>query len=365
MTGVRVITDRDEWNALVIALPFPDVRQSWQWGAIRAKRGWRAVRLAAFADGECVGALAVLSRTWPWLGTIAYAPRGPALAIDDERAWVALPQLLEAAAAVTGSAFVRLSPGLSDQRFDVASRLRASGLVGLPDYWTLWNTPRNVMRLSLEGSEQDLLSRMARKRRQHISTASRKGLSATRVDGPAARDRFYAMLTDHGARHRYPVRDRAYFEALHAAFAPDDAFFLVEGRVNDEVVAWQLGVRFGPVAYALLAPSTPASRGTAIGDLVHWEGMRLAHDRGCRVIDYGSSGTRLPPAENDPNRGIYRFKVEIGCEPQLCLAYHDHVADPRRYRLARVLETAAASRARSWLDRMPARLRLSLARRAA
>jgi lipid II:glycine glycyltransferase (peptidoglycan interpeptide bridge formation enzyme) len=364
MFEIRTVADRDAWNALVLDLPGADLRQSWSWGEIRARQGWRVARLAAHRDGECVAALAAFWRRLPGLGVVAYAPRGPLLR-DAERGWAALRPLLEAAARVTGAAFVRLSPGVPQERFDVAARRRGLGLTGLPDFWTLWNSPRNVMRLSLAGAERDVLARMARKRRQHVSTAARKGLEAIRSDDDAAMARFGAMVTAHAQRGRYPVRGAGYFEALRQAFAPAAAFALVEGRVEGEVCAALLGVRFGAVAYALSAPSSPRARGTAIGDLVHWEWIRWAHAAGCEAVDFGSSGTRVAPAPTDPAGGIYRFKVEIGCEPRLCLPYHDWVVDAGRHRIVRALEGAAARRARAWLDRLPASLRLRLAQRVA
>jgi lipid II:glycine glycyltransferase (peptidoglycan interpeptide bridge formation enzyme) len=364
MVEIRTVVDRDAWNALVLALPGADLRQSWPWGEIRGRQGWRVLRLAAHDGDECVAALATFWRRLPGLGVIAYAPRAPLLR-DDERAWPALRPLLDAAAHVTGAAFVRVSPGTPQERFDVGARLRAQGLVALPDFWTLWNSPRNVMRLSLAGAERDVLARMARKRRQHVSTAARKGLQAVRAEDHEALGRFHAMAAAHAERGRYPVRSAAYFEALRRAFAPAGGFALVEGRVEGEVCAALLGVRFGAVAYALSAPSTPRARGSAIGDLVHWEWIRWAHAAGCEVVDFGSSGTRVAPPPTDPAGGIYRFKIEIGCEPRLCLPYHDWVADARRHRVVRALEAAAARRARGWLDRLPAGLRVRLAQRVA
>lgn len=367
MRVIRPITDRDAWNAMVQRFPGADVRQSWEWAEIRGGqgRGWRPVRLAAFDGEQCVAAVAALARGIPGLGVVAYAARGPLMDPADERAWAVLPALVRAAGEACSAVFLRASPGLPDERFDLAARLRDAGFRRLPDFWTLWNTPRNVMRLPLEGTERDLLGRMARKRRQHISTAAKKGIAVEHATGLDALRRFYDLLTDHAARFRYPIRPWPYYQALHAAFAPRGDFALVNGRVNGELVAALLGIRFGATAYALSAPSSAVARGTAVGDVVHWEWMRWARAAGCAEVDFGSSGRRTPPAPTDPDGGIYRFKVEIGCRPFLAMAYHDFVFEPGRWRLARLLEQAIAARARFWLDRLPAGVRLRLAQRVA
>lgn len=366
MICIQGIDDGAAWNALALEFSTADVRQSYEWGELRRRQGWRSVRLAAFLGDRCPVALAVQVRRVPGLGTLAYAPRGPLMEPGDEAAAAALPDLLRAIRRQTGAAFLRVSPGsLNGTGAALAARLEEAGFAPLPEWWTLWNTPRNVMRLTVAGSERELLAQMARKRRQHISTAPKKSMTADFGAGLEDLRRFYALLVDHATRHRYPARDWGSFEALHAAFAPAGALALIRGRVQGEVVAALLGIRFGPVAYSLYAPSTPAARGTAVGDVVHWEWLRWAQAAGCREVDFGSSGTAIPPRETDVSFGIYRFKVELGCRLDLCPAYHDYVFEPLRYRIVRAVERSPLSRARYWLARLPAGVRAAIVRRMA
>ena len=321
--------------------------------------------MGAFQDDVCVAALAAYARGVPGVGALAYGPRGPLIDVDDERGWASLPALLRAVGDAVRAVFVRVSPGIPNDRADIVSRLAASGFTALPEFWSLWNTPRNVMRLDLTGSERDLLARMARKRRQHISTAAKKGITTEWGKDLDALRRFYRLLGEHAARLRYPIRDWEYFEALHAAFAPRGHLGLVFGGVNRETACALLGLRYGSVAYPLYAPSTSAARETAVGDLVHWEWIRWARAAGCGQVDFGSSGTHVPPREADGNQGIYRFKAELGCRLELHVPYHDYVLAPWRYRALRALERSALPRARGWIGRMPPAMRAVLARRAA
>jgi peptidoglycan pentaglycine glycine transferase (the first glycine) len=364
MLAIEPITDGEVWNAIAQRFPDCDLRQSHEWGEIRRRHGWRPVRLAALDGGECVAAISALARRVPGLGAIAYAPRGPLVHRHDERAWTALPALADGVRAATGAVFLRVSPGLPHDG-DEAARLAALGFEALPDFWSLWNSPRNVMRLSLDGTERELLGRMASKRRQHIATAEKKGVTVERMQGRDGLDAFHALLVAHAERLGYPVRDRGYFDALHDAFAPRDALGLFAARVDGHLAAALFGVRFGSVAYALHAPSSPSARGRPVGDVLHWEWLRWAKDAGCREVDFGSSGTHVPPRPTDGALGIHRFKVEIGCRLQLHLPFHDRVFDRLRYRVARGLERHALGRARAWVGRLPSRLRQAVARRVA
>jgi lipid II:glycine glycyltransferase (peptidoglycan interpeptide bridge formation enzyme) len=364
MVRVLRIYDRETWNALALRFSNAHLRQSYEWGEIRRRQGWEPVRLAAFAGPECRVAMTVLTHRLPALGTLAYAPRGPLLEPGEDAAWAALPELVGALRRQTGATFLRVSPGLAD-RPDVRDRLSAAGFVGLPDFWSLWNAPRNIMRLDLRGSERELLGRMTPKRRQHISTGAKRDITTafgTRLEDLRT---FHRMLIEHGARQGYPVRDWDYFAALHDVFTLGEALGLAFGYVGGEPASALLGVRFGRVAYPLYAPNTPAARAGPVGDLVHWAWLRWAREAGCQEVDFGSSGTHVPPRDTDVTRGIYRFKVELGCRLELCLPYYDFVLEPLRYRLARALERSPLSRARFWWARLPAGVRAAVARRAA
>jgi peptidoglycan pentaglycine glycine transferase (the first glycine) len=364
MLRVRLIDDRETWNALALGFPNAHLRQSYEWGEIRRQQGWQPLRLAAFGGLECRAAMTALVHRLPALGPLVYAPRGPLLEPGDDDAWAALPELVGALRRATGGTFLRVSPGVAD-RPDVGDRLKAAGFVALPDFWSLWNTPRNIMRLDLRGSEREVLGRMASKRRQHISTGAKKGITLTFSTRLEDLRTFHGMLVEHGARHEYPVRDWGHFAALHEVFTSDGALGMAFGYVGREVASALLGVRFGQVAYPLYAPTTPAARGAPVGDLVHWAWLRWAREAGCQEVDFGSSGTHVPPRETDVNLGIYRFKIGLGCRLELCPPYYDFVLEPLRYRLARALERSPLSRARFWLARLPAGLRAVVARRAA
>lgn len=335
----RLIEHRDEWNAIVLAMPRPDFRQSWQWGALRASRGWSVWRVAVGGD-ECLAAAQVLGRRVPGLGVVLYAPRGP-LVSPGPAGWAALPLLLCRIQAETGAVFLRASPGVGVEEAAALAPLEARGFTRLPDLWSLWNTPRNVMRLDLTGSERDLLGRMARKRRQHISTGRRKGVAVEVVTGLAALRAFHELHGVHGRREGYPVPPWPALEALHREFVVDDSLAIVRGFVRGELASMLVGLRFGPVAHTLYAASTAAARQAPVGDLLHWELMRWARAAGCRELDLGSSCTDVPPTVAHPNYGIYRFKCELGARLTLGAGYYDHVFAALRYRVARRLELGA------------------------
>ena len=348
----RVVHRRDEWNHLVLALPCPDFRQCWQWGLARASRGWDVLRVAVVDGVACAAAAQVLVRRVPALGVLLYAPRGPLLA-DGPVAREALAHLVDHLRIITRAVFLRVSPGASVEERAAVALLAEHGFVELPDLWSLWSTPRNVMRLDLTGTEQELLARMTHKRRQHVSTASRKGITTQILASLDALRTFHALQAQASRRERYPLPPWPALEALHQGFAPEDGLAVVSGYVDGELAAMLVGLRFGPTAHTLYAASAPAAHRAPVGDLLHWQLMRWARDAGCRELDLGSSCTDIPPTEGHRNYGIYRFKHELGARLRLCAAYRDRVFAPVRYRVARQLELRALPAARRLFALLP------------
>jgi lipid II:glycine glycyltransferase (peptidoglycan interpeptide bridge formation enzyme) len=234
----------------------------------------------------------------------------------------------------TRAVLLRLSPGAGAEHQPFARGLRACGLRPLEGAWTDWNLPRRVMRLPLAGDEGHLLRRMAKRRRRRLLTNRDVHTEvSTGLDGVRA---FYALLVTHARMRGYPIRPWSYFAALHQHFAPAGRVVVVLGRVRDEVVSAQIGLRFGPMALAINAPETLAARGVAASEVVQWEWIRWAKAAGCETIDFGPSATE----------GIARFKIEMGCDPVLCVPYFDCPYAPLRYQLVRFAEDTAFPRLR-------------------
>ena len=337
-TRVRIVERREEWNDVVRTFDHCDARHSWQWGELRARQGWTPLRVAAFAGGECLAAAAFLARRMRGLGVVVYAPRGPLIDPKRNDVWDAAAALADVARERTRAFMVRASPAVLLDDAGSWTPLEAHGFRRLPDLWSLWNTPRNVMRLDLEGDERDILARMAKKRRQHISTASKKAVSADVVRGLSAMHVLRALMLERGAHEPVIVPSPEYLEGLHALFDADGGVATVLGSVNGELAGAALGVRFGGTAHLIYAALTPAARSLPVGDLMHWEWIRWAREGGCRVLDLGSSCTDIPPSPTHPNYGIYRFKTELGARLCLYAGYYDRVYSTAAYHVARRLE---------------------------
>lgn len=75
----RVITeaDRQVFDDYIASVPKGHILQSYEWGEVKARTGWEAIRLLVEEDGKPVAAVSLLKRKIPVIGmSIFYAPRG-------------------------------------------------------------------------------------------------------------------------------------------------------------------------------------------------------------------------------------------------------------------------------------------------
>lgn len=335
----RRVIDRAEWNGVVERFPAYDVRQGFEWGALRDEHGWPPTRLAVYRGDECLAACAVLTRAVPGLGAVIYAPRGPLFRTDEPEALDRLLAAMRHLGRERGAILVRMSPGV---RMDDAACLASHGLVSLPEPWTTWNTPRYVQVLDLGPDDKALLGGMRRRMREYIAAAPRRGLVVEATSRDEDVRAFHALMVNVGRIKGFPVRDIGYYRSLMRHYGAAGACMLLIARTGDAIVGGLLSVRFGRRAY-LLYTSVRGNAADAVrhhvAPAISWEFVRRARAEGCELADFGGSGVQLPPRETDAGWGVYRFKAGLGCRLETFVPFHDLVLRPTLYRAFRKLET--------------------------
>jgi FemAB-related protein (PEP-CTERM system-associated) len=101
-----------------------------------------------------------------------------------------------------------------------------------------------------------------------------------------------------------PVFTRRYLALLCEEFGDDAEILVVEDR--GQPIAAVLSFYFRDQVLPYYGGGVPAARDRAGNDILYWEVMRRAADKGCRIFDFGRSkiGT-----------GAYDFKKNWGFEP--------------------------------------------------
>jgi FemAB-related protein (PEP-CTERM system-associated) len=175
-----------------------------------------------------------------------------------------------------------------------------------------------TFRADLRESEEALLKRMERKRRQMMNYAARAGYTF-RVAGPEELPLFFRLFTENMRHHGTPIYPRRFLAEILAQHPGEvNLFFVSQG---DRTLAGTLNLLFRGVLMPFYAGHAPAERGAqesrprGVDDYLYLAMMRWGRENGYETFDFGRSkrGT-----------GAYQFKARWGME-EVPLAYQYHL----------------------------------------
>jgi lipid II:glycine glycyltransferase (peptidoglycan interpeptide bridge formation enzyme) len=319
------IQDAETWNQLVRSLPGGHLLQSWQWGQLKEKYGWKAERLAWFQSSESpLAAAQVLQRTLPIPGlanrlSVLYCPKGPALDWTNAELRQRVLSDLKSIASQRGAILIKIDPNLPlgfGFPGDPQSTELALGGQAFEEFSDQgWRVSRqqiqfaNTMTLDLNNTEDSLLAAMKQKTRYNIRLASRRGVMVRR-GGIEDLDTMYRMYAETSLRDGFAIRKSAYYDDVWRSFIQAGLAQPFLAEVDQETVAGLIAYRFGNTAWYIYGMSRSAHREKMPNHLLQWEAIRWAKSVGCTTYDFWGAPDRSD--EKDSMWGVYRFKLGFG-----------------------------------------------------
>jgi lipid II:glycine glycyltransferase (peptidoglycan interpeptide bridge formation enzyme) len=270
--------------------------QSWTWGELQSRYGWRVERLL-FDDGAAGLCSLQLAPSLQPRGAIAYVPRGPAVVPAERQA--ALDELVRRAR--TQRALVlRIEPEAPAQ--DAWADLLAG------DSWKAAPPvqPLVTSLLDLRPEPERLRASFKPKTRYNLGLSERKGVSVAESQDVSAFGRLSAA-TAHRQRIHLPGAN--YYRSLLDLFGPGRARLYLASHEGN-LLAGILVARFGRTAYYLFGGSADAGKELMPNYLLHWRAMLDFKALGCEVYDWW--GIPDDPTPDHPWFGLYRFKTGFG-----------------------------------------------------
>jgi lipid II:glycine glycyltransferase (peptidoglycan interpeptide bridge formation enzyme) len=311
----QTAVSRIAWDSFVANHPAGHLLQSWAWGDLKARFGWRVVRLASVEGGSIQAGAQVLIRAIGPTFRLAYIPKGPVVDWTDSAQSNALLAGLHQFCRSQRSILLKVEPHAPD-----GDTLRET--IRGHDFVISQHTvqpPRTIM-VDLAPADDAILAAMKQKTRYNIRLAVRKGVSV-RFGTASDLALFYRLMQVTSRRDRFGIHSRDYVRAAFELFAPKQAALLL-AEVQGEPVAGLMVFSHGPTAYYLFGASSNTHREKMPSYLLQWEAMRWAKDTGCRGYDlWGVPDANEDTLEAefkarsaDPSGlwGVYRFKRGFG-----------------------------------------------------
>jgi lipid II:glycine glycyltransferase (peptidoglycan interpeptide bridge formation enzyme) len=313
--------DAEAFDAFVRASPFAACQQSRAWGE-NAPRGRRHDYLYFLCrdGGEVIGC-AVVRRTRLAPGAkLATVQRGPVMA--DLAHLETVTEALKSALRRAGCATLVIGPRISGEgRTYAAATLKRCGFAPLPQEAQALHVATG--KVSLAGSEEEILGRFKQRGRRAIRKVAAAGVTvreATAADLPAGA----ALVAEfHARRPDYDVSGQFSVEAQARLVASEGGALLVAEQ-DGRIVGWHSFVVQGRSGYWLgLATDDDASAPRSY--LLLWEAIRRARALGLDAYDLAG----LSPDEEGTGRD--QFKQAFAPEREELLAAYVTALRPLRH----------------------------------
>jgi hypothetical protein len=271
----------DAWDAALAALATPaPLLQSWGWGEVYRRLGWRPERVHLPGGGR---ALVLIRSVGPlrW----GYVPRGPVPAtmeaIEELTSW----------ARSNGLAMLRVEP---EGAVDLRKTLRWAGFRPGRSIEPRYSAIVNLLEPAA------MLASFRRTTRYNIRLAQRQGVMVEEVDSG---DELSRQIDATGARHRVRMAGRDYREALRECL-PDVHVYVASHQ--GVALAASLVVRHDRRSYYLLAGSNGLRRELKPNYALLWRALCDAQAAGC--VDQDLYGMPPPDDPTHPWHGLSQFK---------------------------------------------------------
>lgn len=310
-----------QWNHYLAGQPDAHVLQSGAWGELKSKFGWHAVRLMEGQTGA-----QVLLRPLAAGMNIAYLPKGP-VGGQIHNIQTQLDQICKKNHAI----FLKVEPdawqGENDDHDPGPGWIKSQPI-----------QPRRTVLVPLEGTEDEILSKMKQKTRYNIRLAEKKGV-VIRPD--ADMHRFFELMRITGSRDSFGVHAREYYQNAYLLFHPTGNCECFTAFYKDLPLASIMVFAMGSIAWYMYGASTDQERNRMPTYLLQWEAMRWAKSKGCRVYDlWGIPDYEVDELEegfsdhgsHEGLWGVYRFKRGFGGDVVRSVGAWDRVYHPLLYK---------------------------------
>lgn len=244
--------------------------------------------------------------TLPLVGKYLYVPRGPLF----ENAKLQMPNVKKEMDALIAMAkekkvkWVRVEPETDGMLQEIKKSVSYKVVRAPHDM-----QPREVLKIDITLSEEELLAGMKSKTRYNIRLAEKRGVKAFQTREAKYTTAFLDLITATSGRKGISAHPRSYYEKFFQTL-PEEMCQLFVAEYEGQVIAANMVIFFGETATYLHGGSSDAHRDVMAPYLLQWEQIKVAKARGYTTYDFGG----VSVSTTNSWAGITKFKT--GFSPQ-------------------------------------------------
>ena len=304
------VKNKSEFNPLLITKNAP-FTQAWFFGEWQEMMGRKVRRFEILDNSEILGFFQIIKYPLPFEQSFLYIPHAPLLRQDYEGQAEFLKEFREKLIEIgkeENAIFIRFDFYFHNWNYGSKNELdRYFIKTPIFHYYSSYFQPKFEWILDLTKSEEEILSDMHSKTRYNIGLAERRGVKVEIISQNFDKyfADFYKLLEETAERDNFNLHPKNYYENIFNILDSDSAFLAI-AKYNGKILAINLILIFGNMAYFTHGGSSGEHKNLMASHLAHWKAIKETKNRGFKFYNFGAVGERF--------LGISRFKKSFGGE---------------------------------------------------
>ncbi len=311
----KEIESKKEWEDFLLSRNPGTFLQSWNWGEVNQKVGFKIFRLGFYKSKKLVGCALIIHQPAK-RGSHLLIPGGPVIDYDDKELLRFVIQELEKLAKKERVWFVRIRPDIKDNP-DIRTLLKRMGLISAP----MHVHGENTLVLDLKKSEDEILKAMRKTTRYLIKKSLREGYQVIVSSDTKRIKSLYNLQNETVKRHKFVGFREVLLRSELEVFSKDKQALLFECRKGKNLLASALIVFYAGKSFYHYSGSSYQSLKTNASYYLQWEIIKKSKSLGMRYYDFWGISSK-----DDPKHrfwGVTLFKKGFGGERIDWLHAHD------------------------------------------
>jgi lipid II:glycine glycyltransferase (peptidoglycan interpeptide bridge formation enzyme) len=328
---VKVVEDKNEWEAFLYTHEEANFLQSWYWGEFYRNLGNVINRTGFYENKKLIGVMLSIVESAK-RGKYLIVPGGPIIDWNNKSIVKYVFQEMKKISNQTGCTFVRVRPQLlqSETTLDL---FKQQGARMSPMHLTADLTHQ----LDLTKSEEELLSAMRKATRYEIRKAEKLGVQVSASKDVKLISSFYKLQLSTARRQKFVPFSEKFFSEQFKVFFNADKAHIYTAIFQKKVLAQAFVIFYGSEAVYHYGVSTEEGRKYPGAYLIQWEAIKEAKKRGLKKYNFWG----VAPVGDNSHRfaGVSLFKRGFGGEDVQYLPAHDIIINRQKYLVNFVIET--------------------------
>lgn len=317
---IKEITEKNIWEEFLLSRKPGTFLQSWYWGEVNQRIGYKINRLGFWENGKLSGLSLVIHQPAK-RGPHLLIPGGPVIDFTNKALSDFVFKKIKEYAQKEGVWFVRLRPDVKDSS-SIRDILREAGLNSAP----MHVHGENTLILDITKDEEEILKGMRKNTRYLIKKSLKEDYFVSTNNNEEAADNLYKLQKETVKRHGFVGFKKNLFKAEIDVFSGENKALVFECRKGKELLSSAIIVFYADKAYYHFSASSLSSTKTNASYFLQWQIIKKAKSMNMKLYDFWGISSK----ENPKHRfwGVTVFKRGFGGERIDWIHAHDLIIKP-------------------------------------